>query len=274
MKKVLLHSLILFVSLALAHPISAQGDGFPRTVTDDSGAAVSIPARPRIVATVASDPILNRLLPPESIRTESAWAADWSGVGLLVIQEGYAAAYPGLVESAAGARIPVYRTAPITSLDGWRAAVRRLGQATGYDDRAQSLINHLDRRLAAIQARIGGGPPVRVLILTPEGYSFGQGTLIDELIAGGGGINAAAGYGDYRQIDDQTIRALAPDVILLSPAWADPGAFVANPAYAEVPAVRSGRVIRLPFSPTAPPDPAAALLVLAILLHPPAMWLP
>jgi hypothetical protein len=38
--------------------------------------------------------------------------------------------------------------------------------------------------------------------------------------------------------------------------------------------VRIGRVIILPFSPTAPPDPAAALLVLAILLHPSAMWLP
>jgi ABC-type Fe3+-hydroxamate transport system substrate-binding protein len=160
---------------------------------------VTIPPRPRIVATVASDPILKRLLPPERIRTVSASAANWSGVGLLVIQEGYAAAYPALVESAAGAHVPVYRTAPITSLEGWRAAVRRLGQATGYDDRAESLINHLDRRLAATQARIGGCPPVRVLILTPEGYSFGQGTLIDELIRAGGGINAAAGYDDFRQ---------------------------------------------------------------------------
>ena len=64
----------------------------------------------------------------------------------------------------------------------------------------------------------------RVLVLTPEGYTFGQNTLLTDLIAQAGGINAAAeaGYADYRQIDDQTILSLAPDVVLLTPAWLPP----------------------------------------------------
>jgi ABC-type Fe3+-hydroxamate transport system substrate-binding protein len=268
-KKILLCFCLLLITITgPAYAVRAQGEDFPRTVFDATGSAVTIPARPALIATSGSDPILTLLLPPERVRRVTPTAADWAGVGLLVIPGGTAAAYPALIESAEAAGIPVYRTALIDSLASWREAVRQLGHATGSDDQAARLIARLDHRLAAIQTKLSGGPPARVLILTPEGYTFGQGTLITELVEAAGGINTAAGYGDFRQIDDHAIRTLAPDVILLSPAWPDPDRFVSNPAYASVPAVRSGRVYRLPFSPTAPPDPAAAVLGLALLLHP------
>ncbi|GIV81926.1 MAG: hypothetical protein KatS3mg051_1280 [Anaerolineae bacterium] len=100
-------------------------------------------------------------------------------------------------------------------------------------------------------------------MLTPERYTFGQGTLISDLIAAAGGINvaAAAGYGDIRQLTEAEIRALAPQVVLLTPAWT-PQDRVSAPAWPGV------RLIALPFSPTQPADPAAALLALALALHP------
>ncbi len=115
-----------------------------------------------------------------------------------------------------------------------------------------------------------------MLILTPEGYTFGQGTLVTSLIEAVGGINAAAqgGYDDYRQISDDAVRVLAPDVILLSAAWGDTAAFTGNPVNAGLAAVQRGRIYLLPFSPTFPRDPAAAALALAIALHPAAMLHP
>jgi ABC-type Fe3+-hydroxamate transport system substrate-binding protein len=269
--------LLLCFCLSLICPVSAarvQDDGFPRTVIDATGVTVTIPVRPAIIATTGSDPLLAQFLPPERVRRVEPTAVDWTGVGLLVIPDGYAAAYPALIESAETAGVPVYRTALIVSLAGWREAVKQLGWATGSEDRAARLIERLDHRLAAVQIKLDGCLPVSVLILTPEGYTFGQETLITALVEAAGGINAAAGYDDFRQIDDSAIRALAPDVILLSPAWSDPDLFVTNPAYATVPAVRSGRVYRLPFSPTAPPDPAAVVLALVFLLHPAAVLVP
>lgn len=270
-------SLIAIVGL-LAAPVSAQGDGFPRTVSDLTGTPVTIPARPQIVALIGEDSALAEVIPADHLRhldptvpAVSAGQVDWSGVGLLVTPDLYAAAYPALMASAQAAGVPVFRTVPITSLDGWRQAVRQVGQAAGREDRAARMIVCLGWELAAIHAWTSGDPPVRVLVLTPEGYTFGRGTLITDLIAAAGGINAAAGAGfaDYRQIDDPTIRALAPDVILLSPAWSasNLAAFSANPAYSGVPAVHNGRVYRLRFSPTRPGDPGWAVFFLTLLLH-------
>ena len=47
---------------------SAQAPDFPRTVIDARGAAVTVPARPAIVATPRVEPMLARLLPPDATR--------------------------------------------------------------------------------------------------------------------------------------------------------------------------------------------------------------
>jgi ABC-type Fe3+-hydroxamate transport system substrate-binding protein len=250
-------------------PTIAQDRGFPRAVIDLTGAAITIQTYPRTVAVIGSDPALAQVVPDRRVISPAAdpAALDWNGVGLLVSLDLYAAAYPALLDSARAAGVPVFQTIPVTSLSGWRETVLRLGQATGREDRAAALVVRLDGRLAWIRALTRGETPARVLILTPEGYTFGQNTLINDLIAAAGGINVAAEYADFRQIDDAAIRALAPDVILLAPTWESAAAFAATPAYADLPAVRRGRVFRLPFSPTQPADPAAAALILAIWLH-------
>jgi ABC-type Fe3+-hydroxamate transport system substrate-binding protein len=245
--------------------VQTGGSDYPREVTDSTGAAITIPARPQIVAVIGAVSLPALVVPPENLRRidPAAGPVDWQGVGLLIAPEGVVAAYPALLEAG----VPVFQMGTIRDLDGWRRTVAALGWATGQEDRASAVIRQLNRRLALVRERVQGRAPVRVLVLTPEGYTFGRGTLITGLIAWGGGINvaAAAGLDDYRQVDDSLIRELAPDVILLTSEWgADgPALFMSNPAYAGIPAVQNGRVIRLPFSATQPADPGAAVWMLA-----------
>jgi len=191
----------------------AQSDDFPRTVIDDTGTPVTISARPVIVAVIGVDPALSLIVAPGSLREISPTAAPvsgrWDGVGLLVLPELHAAAYPALVDAADAAGVPVYRTRPINGLEAWRARIAALGQATGREDRATAVLNRLEHRLQAVQARVGHREPVRALVLTPERYTFGRHTLITDLIAAAGGMNlaAGAGYDDYRQIEGMMTTA-------------------------------------------------------------------
>lgn len=269
---VLIITLCLWVNLA-----AAQDDaGFPRTVIDDRGAVVTIPEYPVCVAVIGVVPALDVILLPDAVaRIDPAadpGVVDWGAqqVGLLVLPELYAAAYPVWIEAAALADVPVYQAATITSVDAWQDVVRRLGAATGREIAARVAVMRLDVTAWGVRVWLGDRDPVRVLVLTPEAYTVGQGALLTDLIALAGGINVAAeaGYADIRQIDDAAIRALAPDVILLTPAWSAEGraALLDNPAYAQIPAVAAGRVHVLPFDAARIGHPAAAVIALVMLL--------
>ncbi|MCD4684387.1 MAG: ABC transporter substrate-binding protein [Anaerolineae bacterium] len=276
----MLHILLITVICAAgigAQSLAAQDDGdFPRTVIDDSGADVRIPAYPARVAVIGAVPALDVVLVPGAVvqldPADDLGAVDWADqrIGLLVLPDLYATAYPAWIESAAAAGVPVYRTAAITSVDLWRDAVLRLGAATGRDRAAQWAVVQFDVIAWAVRGWVGERDPVRVLVLTPEAYTVGQGVLLTDLIALAGGINVAAeaGYADVRQIDDAAMRALAPDVMLLTPAWGAEGraALLGNAAYAAIPAVATRRVSVLPFDATRIAHPGAALIVLAVLL--------
>lgn len=272
--------LLAFIGLAFLPGIAvrAQDDApepFPRRLIDSSGALVVIPERPQQVAVLGEVLPLRMLLASAEILPVDPDAPvellDWDDAGLIVVSEAGAALYTGQLASARAAGVPVFQIGPIASVSDWQDTLAVLGQATGRDAQAQMILARSDERLQAVARLVSERDPVRVLALTPEGYTFGQGTLITDLIALAGGINAAAsaGFDDYRQIDDDTIRELAPDVILLTPAWSASAAadFAASPAYSTVPANRSGRIFRLPFSPTQVRDPAVAVLALALAFH-------
>ncbi len=258
--------LILTLLTASAPRARAQADPFPRTVTDAAGRTLTIPARPETVAVVGDDPALAQVVEGETLRALPVPPPDappWDGIGLLVIPDLYATAYPALVLSAEAAGVPVFVTTPLASLDAYRERVTALGRATGRDMRAAALLTRLERRMSALDAALDGRPLTRALVLTPERYTFGRGTLVGDLIAAAGGVNVAAeaGYDDIRQMDETAIRALAPDVILLAPGW----------AAEEIAALQEhsgARIVPLPFRPTQPDDPAAAMLALALALHP------
>ncbi len=261
--------------LAAARPGAAQDDGFPRAVIDAAGREVIIPTLPERIAAVGDYPALALVVPEGQIVPvdPAVDAADRAARSdLLILTDLAAASYPDLVAAADDAGVPVFEVGAVNGLAAWRDAVERLGMATGQDLRAAQVLARLDHRLDVIRRAVMPDAITRVLALTPEAYTFGEQTIFSDLAAAAGGINvaAAAGYDDYRQVDDEAIRTLAPDVIVLAGAWSAEAAadFAANPAYADVPAVQDGRVLRLPFSATFPDDPAAAALWMAIALHP------
>lgn len=264
------------VAHAVRPPARAQSpDAFPRTLTDGIGRRLTVPARPLVVAMVGDSPELRAVVEPPLLRHAEPLSApdtlDWSGVGLLVISDLYAAVNPAWLDAAEAQAVPVFQIGAISSLDDWRAAIAALGYATGRDGRAAELLERLERRLEHIAAKFEDRPERRVIVLSPEGYTFGKETLITDLLAAVRARNVAAdaGFDDYRQIDDDMLAHLAPDVILLSPAWS--AAQIArlrdNPVLAGLPAIRRGQVFRLEFSPTLPDDPAAAVFLLAFILH-------
>lgn len=277
----LLRAALVVTLLTGALPVVGQGgDGFPRTLTDASGVPVVIPAYPARVAVIGTVPALAQVVAPADLIALDLLAepdaARWDGVGLLVLPEFYATAYPAWVANAESAGVPVFRTGAITSLDGWRAWLATLGTLTGREAAARRVRRGLDAALWAArwigdQAVPEGDSPPRVLVLTPESYTVGQGALLSEIIGATGAINAAAqaGYADYRQLTAALIRDLAPDIVLLTPAWGADGraAFLANPAYAALPAVQTGRVCLLPFDSTRIARPGVAALLVARLVY-------
>ncbi|NDJ86414.1 MAG: ABC transporter substrate-binding protein [Chloroflexi bacterium] len=92
--------------------------------------------------------------------------------------------------------------------------------------------------------------PLRVLVLTPEQYAYGGGTLVEELIEAAGAENAASSLEPYNQIADHQIIALMPDVILFSQAWTSEGisAWSRAEVYSDLPAVTNDRLYHLDFS--------------------------
>lgn len=92
--------------------------------------------------------------------------------------------------------------------------------------------------------------PPRVLVLTPEHYTFGGGTSVEALIEAAGGVNAAHYLADYSQIADWQILEMAPDIILFSQTWTP--AQIENWAeasvYADLPAIRNHQLHYWDFS--------------------------
>ncbi|MCC7451143.1 MAG: ABC transporter substrate-binding protein [Anaerolineae bacterium] len=177
-------------------------------------------------------------------------------------------------DAARAAGLPVYMVQRHTSVNNILANIASLAKLTDTQLLGEQWITSIQTGLTQIQAMHRQAPPTRVLILTPEAYTQGQGTLITELIGIAGGINVAAeaGIPEARQIEDAQIRALTPDVVLLIGWTADTAtAFLNNPLYRGVAAFDRQRVYQI-----ASPGKDPARLVedvqrLADLFHPPVL---
>jgi len=250
----------------------AQGGEWPRTVIDASGQPVTLDAPPARIAsvTIASDEILLSLLEPERLIGVTTLAAD-PGISNVAAR---AALVPyrltadpellislepdlvivaswtdqAVVQQLRDAGLTVFLMPAPVGLEPIAEAILLLGELVGEEAGAEALVAAMQEQIAAVGAAVAGVEPARVLFLTPGNYTSGMPSTIAEVIAAAGGIDIAAeaGASQYDPLGDEFILEQDPDVILLT-GWTpwDPGfaeAFRRNPVYAELQAVRNGRV--------------------------------
>ncbi|MCS6801761.1 MAG: ABC transporter substrate-binding protein [Chloroflexota bacterium] len=142
--------------------------------------------------------------------------------------------------------IPPFRE----TVDNLPEQIRWLGRVVGEDAAAERMVTTLQERLARVDAVVRTKPETarpRVLFITSAAYFVaGDGALRSVLLQRAGGRNAAAeaGIQGDKQVGLESIVAIAPDVIITADtATGDVARQVREqPALAEVPAVKNGRV--------------------------------
>lgn len=111
---------------------------------------------------------------------------------------------------------PVAQFPVAETLDGVRGQIRAVAAAVGEPERGEALVADIDRRLAGIVVD-PGRPPLRAIILRPNGFTVGPGSLVDEILRRAGLVNLAAtlDIGAYQQISLERLALLDADVLIV-----------------------------------------------------------
>jgi iron complex transport system substrate-binding protein len=153
--------------------------------------------------------------------------------------------------------LPVSASDP-TSLAETLSLIQEVGDMTGHTEEAQTLVAGLRDRQARVaeDATIApeARPRVLVLLYWDGLWVGGTDSFIDDMITQAGGVNAVAFMPllqreGWLQINREALVEGAPDVIVVAGEEAAPpgdtslrGRFQQDSVWAELPAVRSGRV--------------------------------
>jgi iron complex transport system substrate-binding protein len=168
-------------------------------------------------------------------------------------------------------------------LAGIMSTIRTLGAETGRVAEASQLADDIEKRLAAVRARVSGRLRPRTLLVfgrEPKSlrniYASGARGFLHDLLEVAGGVNVFSDIdAESVQPSAEQILARAPEVILeiraigLAPAGA-PTEIASWNTLASLPAVRQGRVFVLAGSQFVVPGPRVAETAeqMAGLLHP------
>jgi iron complex transport system substrate-binding protein len=273
----------LAACLLLPLALAALDSGYPLSLADSGGYRLTLKQKPAAIVslTLASDEILFDLVEPARLKAIDAYADDPGisniaqaarGISLRLSgeKEKIIALQPDLVlladwkemafvQALRDARVPVFVFRTPTDFAGLATLIRQLGLLCGEPQRAARLQAAVDRRLAAVAARVRTLPAGRrptVLSYSFYGGTYAAGTSFDALASQAGVINAAtrAGLKGWPQLSKEKLLELDPDYIFL-PSWsydgkADPQRFerdfLADPVFASLKAVRERHVRILP----------------------------
>jgi len=199
---------------------------------DDPSSSNCHDAYPASLARLRADPEPIIALAPDLVCVASMTAAD--SLRLLV-----------------GAGLAILRRSRFDSFADVLAAIQVMGAAVGEEARAVALAGQVTGLLADIERRLSGVRRVRVLYYDPPTYTMGRGTLLGEILARAGGVNAVDDLGIVGpgEIGLETVFALEPEAIIM-PNYADNQsalhALGGDAIWRRVPAVRAGRVHEVP----------------------------
>jgi len=133
-------------------------------------------------------------------------------------------------------------------LDEVMANVRQVALAAGVGARGAALVQLLQRRLAAVDARVAGRPAPRALMITGR---MGNGMLLvarpgtytNEAMLRAGARHAIPGIGALAQVSPEAALAADPDVLLFAGAQAGLDELTRRPGWRDMRAVRAQRAI-------------------------------
>ena len=144
---------------------------------------------------------------------------------------------------------PVVEVGAPQTLDGVRRQIRDLAAALGEPERGEALVADMDARLARVNVD-PSRPRPKAVVLRPNGFTVGPGSLVDEILARAGLDNLAARLdiaGD-EQVPLEVVALLGADLLILdrdeasAPSLAD--AVLDHPAIAAL--ARRMTVVSLP----------------------------
>ncbi|WP_395674665.1 ABC transporter substrate-binding protein [Inquilinus sp.] len=111
--------------------------------------------------------------------------------------------------------MPILELGVPQNLDGIRAQIRQVAAALGQPERGEQMIATMDGRLAAI--RRPATPPLAV-VLRPNGFTAGRGSLVDEILRRAGVRNLAAEQGleNYGEIPLESVALSGVRLLILN----------------------------------------------------------
>lgn len=103
------------------------------------------------------------------------------------------------------------------NLGEMRAQIREMAALLGEPERGEALIASIDARLDALATR-RPVRPLRAIVLRPNGFTVGRGSLVDEILTRAGLVNIAAelGIDSYGQIPLETVALSGAEVLVLN----------------------------------------------------------
>ncbi|MGO4673639.1 ABC transporter substrate-binding protein [Bosea sp. 2YAB26] len=115
------------------------------------------------------------------------------------------------------AGVPVREFGVPRNLAEMRAQIAEMAALLGEPERGAALIAAIDRRLDTLAANQSAGHP-RALVLRPNGFTVGRGSLVDEILTRAGLTNLAAelGIDNYGQIALETVALGQADMLILN----------------------------------------------------------
>jgi iron complex transport system substrate-binding protein len=104
-----------------------------------------------------------------------------------------------------------------TTVVGIRDMLQQAGEWLGEQEKAKTLINEMDKKIAEAQQRNADKPARRAIIYSPNGYTIGSGTLENDVLLQSGYRNLAADIGvqSFQQISLETLITTKPERIMI-----------------------------------------------------------
>lgn len=161
---------------------------------------------------------------------------------------------PETIEVLQKASVPVVMVPDGMSHQGVLEKIRIVGNALNVPAKAEALVKQVDADIEASEKLVQKiSSPKRVLfILSMQGgriQASGTGTAADQIIKMAGAVNVVDSFAGYKQMTDEAIDKLAPDLILMMSTSGDHQAraeeVLAHPAILSTPAAKTKSVVQM-----------------------------